>query len=65
MGAGSHYANYGMRYVCNSYVNGYSLANSNGNCYSDSYGLRPVVSLNSDVEFTEKTENDVIVYDIN
>ena len=65
VGAGSRYANYGMRYVCNSYVNGYSLANSNGNCYSDSYGLRPVVSLNSDVEFTEKTENDVIVYDIN
>ncbi len=53
----SSYAYFGMRVVSSSgYVNSLSLYASNGNVISTSYGVRPVVSLKSDIQLGEGTD---------
>ncbi len=52
----SIYARFGMRNVYSGgYVNYYYLYNSYGYVYSPSYGVRPVVSLKSDIQLGEGT----------
>ena len=44
------YAYFGFRSVNNGYVHHYSLYYSNGNTNNNTYGVRPAVSLKSDIK---------------
>ena len=62
--ADSDYAVWGMYYVyASGYVDGNSTYNSFGLVYAPSYGVRPVVSLQSDVQL-EASSNSSKTYDI-
>lgn len=52
------YVYFGMYRVYSSYVNGIGLYSSGGNTNDPSYGVRPVVSLSSDIQVTKDAEHD-------
>ena len=56
-GAGTNGAFFGVRYVYSGNVDRYSLWYSSTGLNSDSYGVRAVVSLKSDVELTPSGKN--------
>ena len=60
--ANSNYAYWGMYYVfASGYVSGTNTYTSFGTVYAPSYGVRPVVSLQSDVQLEASSSN---TYDI-
>ena len=62
VGTGSNYAAFGLRSVSfDGYVRSHYLFNSYGRVYSPSLGVRPVVSLKSDIQLGEGTKGS---YDI-
>ena len=50
------YANFNVRYVNSTNVNTYNMFNSNGNSNSNTYALRPVVSLTSNIQIEKTAE---------
>ena len=58
VGCGSNGAGFIVRRVSSSLVNYYHLFNSNGDTRSSSYGVRPVVSLGSDIQVKSDASHD-------